>query len=45
VTVRDNLGFALLTVVSLGIVSPKRVEWSCATPTPSEGGLSDAQGE
>ncbi len=39
VTVRDNFGFALLTVVSLGLVSPKKVEWKCARPQPTEGGL------
>ena len=30
VTVRDNLAFSLLTVVTLGLVSPKKVEWKCA---------------
>ena len=37
VTVRDNLGFTLLTIVSLGIVNPKKVEWRCARAQPSEG--------
>ena len=36
-----NFGFALLTVASLGIASPQRVEWKCAPPTPSPGGLRD----
>ena len=38
-TVKDNLGFALITVVTLGFLSPKRVEWSCAPPNPQEGRL------
>ena len=37
VTVSTNLAFDLLTVVSLGIVSPATVEWRCAKPCP--GGL------
>lgn len=34
-----NLGYVLLTVVILGFVSPQRIDWRCASPTPSEGGL------
>jgi hypothetical protein len=30
VEVSSNFGFALLTVVSLGFVSPATVEWRCA---------------
>lgn len=37
VTVRDNVGFLLLTVVSVGLVSPRRVEWKCAAPAPQPG--------
>ena len=44
VTVRDNLGFTLITVATLGLVNPKRVEWSCAPPQPSEGSLGAANG-
>lgn len=32
VTVESNLGFDILTVVSLGLVSPKIVKWYCAAP-------------
>ena len=32
VTVKNNLGFALITVATLGIVMPQRVEWCCAPP-------------
>jgi hypothetical protein len=35
----NNFGYVLLTVVTLGFVSPQRVDWRCASPTPSEGGL------
>ena len=34
VTVKNNLGFALITVATLGIVMPQRVEWCCAPPQP-----------
>ena len=34
VTVKNNLGFALITVFTLGIVMPQRVEWSCAPYSP-----------
>ncbi|MEO1654669.1 MAG: hypothetical protein AAFU64_14075, partial [Bacteroidota bacterium] len=27
---RTNLGFALITTITLGIVTPQRVEWCCA---------------
>jgi len=39
VTVQDNLAFSLLTVVTLGIVSPKRIEWKCAVAPACEGEL------
>jgi hypothetical protein len=38
-----NFGFALLTVATLGIASPQRVEWKCAPATPSAGGLRDTR--
>lgn len=41
VTVVDNFGYSLLTVITLGFVSPKRVEWTCAPPGVSEGDLTD----
>ena len=34
VTVKNNLGFALITVATLGIVMPQRVEWSCSPYSP-----------
>ena len=34
VTVHSNLAYALLTVATLGLVSPVRVEWYCARPNP-----------
>jgi hypothetical protein len=37
VTVVDNLGFTLLTVVTLGIVNLKQIEWKCARANPTDG--------
>ncbi|WPU99792.1 hypothetical protein SNE26_27660 [Mucilaginibacter sp. cycad4] len=37
VTVKNNFGYSLLTVVTLGIWSPARVEWKCAKPCAKEG--------
>lgn len=34
VTVKNNLGFALISALSLGIVMPQRIEWSCAPYSP-----------
>ena len=34
VTIKNNLGFALISVVTLGIVMPQRVEWCCAPYSP-----------
>jgi hypothetical protein len=34
VTVKNNLGFALISVLSLGIVMPQRIEWACAPYSP-----------
>ena len=39
-----NLGFVLLTVVTLGLASPMQVEWRCAPPTPPEGRIPPAEG-
>lgn len=33
--VTTNLGYALLTIATLGFASPARVEWKCAKATPS----------
>lgn len=37
VAVKENPGFWLITLLSLGIASPKRIEWRCAPPNPTEG--------
>ena len=37
VTVKSNFAFDLLTVVTLGFMSPKKVEWKCARAKPSTG--------
>lgn len=34
VTVKTNLGFALITVLTAGIVMPQRIEWACAPYSP-----------
>jgi hypothetical protein len=34
VTQKNNLGFAVISVLSLGIVMPQRIEWSCAPYSP-----------
>ena len=39
VTVKNNLGFALISVVSLGIVMPQRIEWCCAPHSPATASL------
>lgn len=35
VTVKNNLGFALISVVTLGIVMPQKIEWCCAPYSPA----------
>lgn len=37
VSVSSNLGYSLLTAVSLGFWAPLRVEWRCAKPSQEEG--------
>lgn len=37
VTVKNNLGFSLISIATLGIVMPQRVEWCCAPYTPPTG--------
>lgn len=39
VAVKNNLGFALLSVVTLGIVMPQRIEWCCAPYSPATDSL------
>ncbi|MFN0181167.1 MAG: hypothetical protein ACKVZ0_20365 [Gemmatimonadales bacterium] len=41
VTVRDNFGFTLITILTLGFVSPKKIEWRCAPPRPTDGTIRD----
>lgn len=38
VTMSSNFGYALLTVLSFGFVSPMHVEWKCAKDRPTSGG-------
>jgi len=38
VTVRSNFGYSLITVVTLGIWSPTRLEWKCSKPCQVVGG-------
>ena len=37
VRITTNFGYALITVVTLGIWCPMEVEWKCAKPCPREG--------
>jgi hypothetical protein len=37
--VKDNFAFTLLTVITIGLVSPKRVEWNCAVVPACPGHL------
>lgn len=37
VTMKTNLGYALITVVTLGIWSPMKVEWKCSKPCKKSG--------
>ena len=39
VTIKNNLGFALITVATLGIWCPMRLEWKCAKPCQKTGTL------
>ncbi|WPU96274.1 hypothetical protein SNE25_12170 [Mucilaginibacter sabulilitoris] len=39
VTVRNNFGYSLITVITLGIWSPTRVEWKCGKPCQKVGTL------
>ena len=41
VQTKTNLGFALITVVTLGIVMPQRVEWCCAPYSPPTDSLNN----
>ncbi len=37
VTMKTNFGYALITVVTLGIWSPMQVEWKCSKPCKKSG--------
>jgi hypothetical protein len=37
VTMKTNLGYAIITVVTLGIWSPMQVEWKCSKPCKKTG--------
>jgi hypothetical protein len=37
VTVKNNFGYALITVVTLGIWSPTLIEWKCGKPCQKVG--------
>lgn len=39
VTVKNNFGYSLITVVTLGIWSPTRLEWKCGKPAQKVGNL------
>lgn len=39
VLVTTNFGYALITVVTLGIWCPMEVQWKCPKPCPREGDL------
>lgn len=39
VTVKNNFGYSLITVVTLGIWSPTRIEWKCGKPCQKVGSL------
>ena len=39
VTVKTNLGYALITVATLGIWSPMKVQWKCSKPCKKTGEL------
>lgn len=39
VTVKNNFGYSLITVATLGIWSPTRLEWKCSKPYQKVGTL------
>ncbi|MEO8763900.1 MAG: hypothetical protein ABI416_06425 [Ginsengibacter sp.] len=39
VTIKNNYGFAFITVITLGIVMPQRFEWCCTPYSPPPGTL------
>lgn len=39
VTVKNNFGYSLITVVTLGIWSPVKIQWKCSKPCKKSGEL------
>jgi hypothetical protein len=39
VTVKSNFGYSLITVITLGIWSPVKLEWKCGKPCKKSGEL------
>jgi hypothetical protein len=39
VTIKTNFGYALITVATLGIWSPMKVQWKCSKPCKKSGTL------
>ena len=39
VTIKTNFGYSLITVVTLGIWSPMKVQWKCSKPCKKSGTL------
>jgi hypothetical protein len=39
VTVKNNFGYSLITVVTLGIWSPVKIQWRCSKPCKKSGSL------
>lgn len=39
VTVKSNFGYSLITVITLGIWSPMKLEWKCGKPCKKSGEL------
>jgi hypothetical protein len=37
VNIKNNFGFSLITVATLGIWSPMRIEWKCSKPAKKTG--------
>jgi hypothetical protein len=44
VAVKSNVGYTLLTLITLGLVAPRRVEAYCVTPDPEPGPLAPPGG-
>ena len=38
-TIKSNLAYDLLSVLTLGLASPKKLEWKCASANPTPGAI------